>query len=587
MAEYARESNWVKDLIIYEIATRGFTSPKGPESGGFVGVREKLPYLQKLGINGIWLTGTNLCDGKHFYNIWTQYASIDPSKLDPVLGTPEEFKVLIDEAHRRGINILMDVITHGVMNDSPLVKEHPEWFRDGSWEMTDFDWEGKRKDLDEWWVKTFTDWVTDYGVDGFRLDVAIYRPDLWKRVKQNAAAAGHPIVVFNENWSYSEGAGDFLQHAVKLSESKMGPDMNVLLHRNVAEFYQQFDYFRIIEASIRYTDQSTDYGYLEGRPFLVGVTYGYRDSNPKGALRLTLLNSPAPPVPEKREPWRLRIDGINPAKVIEQISLQPFGWELPYGYGNQGSFPAGLSGSDHYEMEITPFVPDRLLYSTQLSCHDDGWDGFPLDKNPYVAQGSRSMFGYSLLFTPSIPVFMSGEEFNADYIPLPAHTPDLYGKGEHGKGRWLYGSMIDWEQMKQPSKQDMLDDVTRMIAIRKADADLFRAVTTDEKPPLKAVPLQTTGVDRDSIPAPYMLYGAHKAIIVCGNTTDQTVKGFLNISFAGTPLENVAEFRITDLWDDGKPRQVKAADLQEFPVVIKPDRTKRGGVAVFKIEIAK
>jgi hypothetical protein len=393
--------------------------------------------------------------------------------------------------------------------------------------------------------------------------------------------------VFNENWSYSEGAGDFLQHAVKLSESKTGPDMNVLLHHNVAEFYQRFDYFRIIEASVRYTDQSADYGYLEGRPFLVGVTYGYQDSNPKGALRLTLLNSPAPPAPEKQEPWRLRIDGINPAKVIEQISLQPFGWALPYSYGNQGSFPAGFTGSDHYEMEITPFVPDRLLYSTQLSCHDDGWEGFPLDKNPYVAQGSRSMFGYSLLFTPSIPVFMSGEEFNADYIPLPTHAPDLYGKGERGKGRWLYGSMIDWEQMKQPSKQDMLDDVTRMIAIRKADADLFRPVTTDEKPPLKAVPLQTAGIDRDPIPAPYMLYGAHKAIVVCGNTTDQTIKGFLNISLVGTPLENPAEFRITDLWDDGKPRQVKAADLQEFPVVIKPDRTKRGGVAVFKIETVK
>jgi hypothetical protein len=75
--------------------------------------------------------------------------------------------------------------------------------------------------------------------------------------------------------------------------------------------------------------------------------------------------------------------------------------------------------------------------------HDDGWDGFPLDKNPYVAQGSRSMFGYSLLFTPSIPLFMSGEEFNADYIPLPAHAPDLYGKGGPGKGRWLYASMIE------------------------------------------------------------------------------------------------------------------------------------------------
>jgi len=185
-------------LIIYEIVTKAFTSPNGPESGTFNSAREKLPYLEKMGITGIWLNGTNLGDPRHFYNIWTQYGCIDPSKLDPTLGTPADFKTFIDDAHSRGMKVFMDIITHGVMNDSPLVKEHPDWFRGGSWGMTDFDWSGEKKALDEWWVKTFTDWVIYYGVDGFRLDVDIYRPDLWKRIKQQAAAAGHPIIVFSE-----------------------------------------------------------------------------------------------------------------------------------------------------------------------------------------------------------------------------------------------------------------------------------------------------------------------------------------------------------------------------------------------------
>ncbi|MDR1675252.1 MAG: hypothetical protein LBR86_02110, partial [Tannerella sp.] len=441
-----------------------------------------------------------------------------------------------------------------------------------------------RKDLDEWWVKTFTDWVVDYGIDGYRLDVNIYRPDLWKRIKQNAAAAGHPIVVFNEAWVHSEGAGDFLQRMITLSDQRKGPDMNVLLHRDVAKFYQQFDYFRIIEVGIQYMDHSRDYGYLDVKPFLDAAIYGYYDSSPKGALQLTLLNAPAQPTPEKQYPQRLLIEGVNPGKVIRNVSIRPLGWTLRYNFGIQGSLLAGFTGSSRYEMEITPFVPDRLLYSTQLSSHDDGWEGSPLDKNPYVAEGSRSMFGYSCLFTPSIPLFMSGEEFNADYVPLPSHTPDLYGKGEPGKGRWLYASMIDWEQLKQPSKRDMLDDVTRMIAIRKADADLFRPLTSDKKPPLKAVALQTTGIDKDSIPVPYMLYNDRKAIVVCGNTTDRTVKGVLNISLAGTPLENATQLQITDLWNGGKAKRIKAADLQKFPVVMKPDKIKRGGVAVLKIE---
>ncbi|MDR1455573.1 MAG: hypothetical protein LBJ01_07980, partial [Tannerella sp.] len=540
---------WARDLIICEIATRGFTSPDGPESGNFNSLREKLPYLQDLGITGIWLTGTNLGDPKHFYNIWTQYACVDPSKLDPLLGTPEEFRALTDEAHRRGIKIFMDVITHGVMNDSPLIGEHPEWFRGGSWGMTDFDWFGNHKELDDWWVKTFTDWVTDYGVDGYRLDVGIYRPDLWKRIKRNAADAGHPIVVFNEAWTYSEGAGDFLQRMTTLSDQRKGPDMNVTLHRDVAKHYRQFDHFRIVEVSIQYTDKSTDQGYLDIRPFLDAAIYGYYDPDPKGVLKLTLLNSPAPPTSEKQEPQRLLIEGVNPGKVIRNVAIRPLGWTLRYNYGIQGSLLAGFTGSTRYEMEITPFVPDRLLYSTQLSSHDDGWESSPPDKNPYVAEGSRSMFGYSFLFTPSIPLFMSGEEFNADYVSLPSQTPDLWGKGERGKGTWLYGSMIDWEQLKQPSKRDMLDDVKRMIAIRKADADLFHPVTSDRKPPLKAVPLQATGIDRDSIPVPYMLYGDRKAIVVCGNTTDRTVRGFLNISLEGTPLEKAEKLRVTDLWN--------------------------------------
>jgi hypothetical protein len=576
---------WAKDLIICEIATRGFTSPKGPESGTFESAREKLPYLQKLGITGIWLTGTNLGDAKHFYNIWTQYACVDPAKLDPALGTPEEFKAFIDEAHLRGIKVFMDVITHGVMNDSPLIKEHPKWFNGGSWGMTDFDWYRNQQDLDEWWVKTFTDWVTVFGIDGYRLDVNIYRPDLWKRIKQNAAAAGHPVVVFNESWVHSEGACDFLQRMTTLSNQRVGPDMNIILHRDVAKYYQQFDYFRIIELSMQYADNSTDYGYLDVKPLLdPSIISGNYNPDPKGTLKLTLLNSPAAPTLEKQEPQRLLIEGVNPDKVIKRVNIRPLGWNLRYDFGNRGSLLAGFTGSASYEMEIIPFVPDRLLYSTQLSSHDDGWEDFPLDQNPYVAEGSRSMFGYSFLFTPSIPIFMSGEEFNADYVPLPEHTPDLWGKGERGKGKWLYASMIDWEQLKQPAKKDMLDDVTQMIAIRKENADIFRPLTSDKKPAMKAVALRTESVDKDSIPVPYMMYNENKAIVICGNTTEGTVKGFLDISLAGTPLENAANLRVTDLWNGGKAKRIKAEDLRKLPVVMKPDRSKRGGVAALKIE---
>jgi uncharacterized lipoprotein YddW (UPF0748 family) len=75
------------------------------------------------------------------------------------------------------------------MNNSPLIQEHAHWFRAGTWGMTDYDWYGGHTDLDDWWVEVWSNYVTEYGVDGYRLDTAIYRPDLWKRIRQNAAAA--------------------------------------------------------------------------------------------------------------------------------------------------------------------------------------------------------------------------------------------------------------------------------------------------------------------------------------------------------------------------------------------------------------
>jgi len=56
-AQPAAAPEWTKDLIIYEVATKGFSSPNGPESETFASLRSKLTYLQELGITGLGLTG--------------------------------------------------------------------------------------------------------------------------------------------------------------------------------------------------------------------------------------------------------------------------------------------------------------------------------------------------------------------------------------------------------------------------------------------------------------------------------------------------------------------------------------------------
>jgi hypothetical protein len=62
-------------------------------------------------------------------------------------GTPEDF--LIDEEHRRGIRVFLEVITHGAMPDSSLLKRHPDWFRGGSYGMVDYDWDAERLQIND------------------------------------------------------------------------------------------------------------------------------------------------------------------------------------------------------------------------------------------------------------------------------------------------------------------------------------------------------------------------------------------------------------------------------------------------------
>jgi hypothetical protein len=463
--------SFTKDIVIYEIAPKAFTSPNGPESGTFRSMMKRLPYLKKLGINTIWLTGHNWADNNHFYGIWTQYATIRPDSIDLSLGTPEDLRLLIKTAHKNGIKIFLDVITHGVMTSSPLIIQHPEWFKGGSWGMTDYDWKGGHKDLDDWWVKTWTDYVLKYGADGFRLDVSIYRPDLWKVIKQNCAKAGHPIAVLDEgNDPFTEGAFDFYQHYSKTKD--------------------------------------------------------------------------------KKEP---KID-------LEQ-----------------------LKKSDVATYFNTDTCKQNFYYSNQLSCHDAGWQGFPAGVNPYVAKGSRYTFGYSFLLAPSIPVFMAGEEFNADFRPLPRLSPDLYGKKPFSDlSRWLYGSWIQWDKLNQPDNKAIFEDVKHLLSIRKSESDIIHAIKPGDK--IKNIlSVNIISIDKN-IPVPYLMWAKNKAILVAANPlTDVDIDLTVNVPLEQAGLSQ-SKFKVTNLWNGGKPVVLFKEDLKQYKIHILKDKQPKGGIVVYKIE---
>ncbi len=191
--------SWAKDLVIYELNPRAFTSPQGSGdgsgSGTFASLQEKLPYLRDLGVNAIWMAGHHEAT-KHFYGVWSVYAARRPDRIDPLLGTEDDLKDLVHAAHRAGIRVFLDVIAHGVLNDSPLVEMHPEWFIGSSWQMADYDY--THPGFRAWWVDLWVRYATEFDVDGFRIDVEMVDIGIWDDIVAACAARGKEIVVFPE-----------------------------------------------------------------------------------------------------------------------------------------------------------------------------------------------------------------------------------------------------------------------------------------------------------------------------------------------------------------------------------------------------
>lgn len=108
---------WVRDGILYVIDVPAFRDGDGDGIGDLRGVRESLDDLAELGVTILWLLP--------FYESPRQdngYDVVDHFAVDPRLGTMDDVRRLADEAHRRGLRIIIDLLANHVSS------EHP-WFR--------------------------------------------------------------------------------------------------------------------------------------------------------------------------------------------------------------------------------------------------------------------------------------------------------------------------------------------------------------------------------------------------------------------------------------------------------------------------
>ncbi len=210
-ADVNHTPDWVNDTVWYQIFPDRFCRGEGssPEEGilpwrkgevkneerfggNLAGITEKIPYLEKLGITGIYLTPICMAESNHKYDT-TDYETIDPN-----FGSEDDMKKFVKTAHEHGIRIMMDgVFNHSGTKFKPwidVLKNGPEskyydWFMINEWPVRmDQDtkdgrfysfafYEGMPKlntnneEVISYIEQICTDWIDRYDIDGIRFDV--------------------------------------------------------------------------------------------------------------------------------------------------------------------------------------------------------------------------------------------------------------------------------------------------------------------------------------------------------------------------------------------------------------------------------
>jgi alpha-glucosidase len=199
-------SNWWRSAVIYQIYPRSFMDSTGDGIGDLPGILQKLDYVAGLGVDAVWISPFFKSPMKDF-----GYDISDYRDVDPIFGTLDDFKAILQAAHDRGLKVLIDQVWNHTSDQHPWFQESrlsrdnakADWYvwvdakPDGTppnnWLATfggsAWTWEPRRQ---QYYLHNFLDsqpdlnwynpevleaildtarfWL-EMGVDGFRLDV--------------------------------------------------------------------------------------------------------------------------------------------------------------------------------------------------------------------------------------------------------------------------------------------------------------------------------------------------------------------------------------------------------------------------------
>ena len=201
-------------------------TPKSFFGGDLDGICKHLDYIQSLGVTALYLNPIFKSPSNHKYDI------IDYYEIDEMFGGKEAFKRLVEACHERGIKIMLDAVFNHVSEKfypfgqvMALGKqsEYFDWFViDGDKINADRDnydcfaackympkLNTNNPEVQSYLIDVAKHYITEYGIDGWRLDVADeVSHDFWRQMRRKIKAVNPDAVLIGENWHNSES---FLQ----------------------------------------------------------------------------------------------------------------------------------------------------------------------------------------------------------------------------------------------------------------------------------------------------------------------------------------------------------------------------------------
>ncbi len=251
MEKENKRVNWRYQTNVYEVNLRQYT-----QEGTFNAFLGALPRLKRMGVETLWFMPlTPIAKERMKGTMGSYYACSDYTAVNPEFGTLDDFRMLVQQAHKMGFKVIIDWVANHTGWDHVWTRTHPEYYEkddngnfkaaSGMDDIIELDF--TNPDLVNAMINAMAFWIKECDIDGFRCDLAFWvELNFWEKARPaldaikplfwlgEFDALDHPeyLAVFDASytWSWMHKTEDFYKNNRDILSLKD------LLHRYLKTF---------------------------------------------------------------------------------------------------------------------------------------------------------------------------------------------------------------------------------------------------------------------------------------------------------------------------------------------------------------